>query len=167
MTNASVCMKNAPPGSNVIGSFDALIRSGSSSPPPDVGRRQHPILTLKDDLLTLGHLVGAQRRQANTQVDVGAIGDVRSGAFGDPIPGSFRDVGGRVCGLIQGHRGLRSFSEMPVTGLQSLITRSTKMPGVTITSGSRSPKSTISPTCTTVVFAAMAITGPKLRADLL
>ena len=42
----------------------------------------------------------------------------------------------------------------------------TKMPGVTMASGSSVPSSAISCTLATVFFAAMAITGPKLRAAL-
>ena len=39
----------------------------------------------------------------------------------------------------------------------------TKLPGVTICSGSRSPSSTLCRVCTTVSFAAITITGLKLR----
>ncbi len=42
--------------------------------------------------------------------------------------------------------------------------RWTKMPGVTTASGSSSPRATILCTVAIVVFAAIAITGPKLRA---
>ena len=45
-------------------------------------------------------------------------------------------------------------------------TRSTKIPGVTTASGSIPPMSTTSRTCATTVSAAVAITGPKLRAVL-
>ena len=45
-------------------------------------------------------------------------------------------------------------------------TRSTKMPGVTTASGSMPPMSTSSRTSATTVAAAVAITGPKLRAVL-
>ena len=48
----------------------------------------------------------------------------------------------------------------------TLTTWLTKMPGVTTASGSSSPSSTISCTVATVNWAAMAHTGPKLRADM-
>ena len=51
-------------------------------------------------------------------------------------------------------------------GRRQTTTRSTKMPGVTTTSGSSSPISTTRVTSAIVVAAAVAITGPKLRAVL-
>lgn len=46
------------------------------------------------------------------------------------------------------------------------VTRLTKMPGVTTASGDSSPNATLARTCTMVVFAAMHMMGPKLRALL-
>jgi len=48
----------------------------------------------------------------------------------------------------------------------TFTTRCTKMPGVTIASGSSSPRATISCTDATVTVAAIAMIGPKLRAVL-
>jgi hypothetical protein len=52
----------------------------------------------------------------------------------------------------------------PVRLRGTFTTRCTNSPGVTTASGSSAPNSTTSCTLTTVVFAAIAMIGPKLRA---
>ena len=58
---------------------------------------------------------------------------------------------------------------MPPAGVALRSTKTTRltwMPGVTILSGSSAPSSTTSFTIATEYFAAVAMTGPKLRADM-
>ena len=73
----------APPGSSVTGCLPALMRSWSSSP---VARRgahaEEAVLAVQDDLAVLRQVVGHQRRQADAEVDVGALGDVAGDARG-------------------------------------------------------------------------------------
>src|SRR5690606_25189255 len=109
-------------------------------------RRRRPdaedaVLAVEDDLAPRRDEVGDERRQADAEIDVAAVGDVLRGA---------------PCDLAAAER-LHS-------GSPTSTTRSTKMPGVTIASGSRAPSSTVSFTSTTVRSAAIAITGLKFRA---
>src|SRR5690606_19255317 len=120
---------------------------------------------------------GHERRGADAEVHVRALGDVRGDARRQ-LPA--RDPGGHFAAsfAVAGSdpvSGAGSGSPSTVTPptnppsrnhrlSPTATTRSTKMPGVTTDSGSRDPSSTISSTCTTVVAAAVAMTGPKLRA---
>src|SRR5262249_30419771 len=106
------------------------------------------VLAVQDDLPSLRQIVPHQRGQAVAQVDVGAFRDVA------------RDARGHLLAIELFHHAAFMIAGATRT------TRWTKMLGVTIVSGSRLPNSTISRTCTTVVFAAAAMIGPKLRALL-
>ena len=81
---------------------------------------------MDDDLAAGGEIVRDQGRHANAEIDVSAVGDVLRGA---------------PCDLAAAQR------------LHATTTRSTKMPGVWIASGSSVPSSTISRTCATVTSA--------------
>src|SRR5579883_1513625 len=113
-----------------------------------LGRGSHAedaVLAVEHDLAVPRNEIRDHRRQADPEIDVSAVGDV---------------LRGTPCHLAAGqglHRGLLS---------HTTTMRSTKMPGVCTHSGSSTPSSTISRTCTMVRSAAIAITGLKLRADL-
>jgi len=107
---------------------------------------EHAILAVQDDLASLGQEIGHQRRQADAEVHVGALGDV------------LRDARRHLLAV--------EFFHAAFLRLARRTTRLTKIPGVTTVSGSSSPSSTVSRTCATVHFAAAAMIGPKLRAVL-
>src|SRR5690606_29204397 len=89
---------------------------------------------------------GDQRRQADAQVHIGAFGNVACHPRGDLVA------------IVSIHKdGSRDWRQIRLL---------TKMPGVTTASGSSSPSSQTRPTEAMVWRAAMAITGPKLRAVL-
>src|SRR5688500_15559490 len=101
---------------------------------------EDPVLAMQDDLAALGQLVGHHRRQTDAEVDVRTFGNVA------------RNTRRHLLAVELFH--------------QCFTTRLTKIPGVTMCSGSSSPSSTVSRTCTTEIFAAAAMIGPKLRALL-
>src|SRR5437762_2387936 len=109
---------------------------------------ENAVLAVQDDLAPLRQVIGHQRRQADAEIDVRALGNVARHARGHLI----------AIELFHQAAFLRDGA--------ILITRCTKMPGVTITSGSSAPSSTVSRTCTTVHRAAAAMIGAKLRAVL-
>jgi hypothetical protein len=125
----------------LAGVDQVLVLHALGRPRPDP---QHPVLAVQDDLAVLGQMVGHQRRQADAEVDVSALGDVARDARGDLVAVELLHAA-----LLSG--AMRT-------------TRFTKMPGVTTTSGSSSPSATVSRTCATVILAAAAMIGPKLRA---
>src|SRR5690606_7928212 len=115
---------------------------------PLLGRRAHAeqaVLGVEDDLLVVREEVGHERRGADAEVDERALGDVGGDAGRELVA---RDAGG--------HRVLPSVSSgvpsivTPPTNVPSTsparsppaTTRSTKMPGVTTVSGTRSPTGT-------------------------
>src|SRR5205085_9737858 len=106
---------------------------------------QNPVLAVEDHLAAFWHIARRQRRNADAEIDVGALGQVLRGAPGH---------------LFAGQRSETRHACAPTT-----TTRSTKMLGVTTASGSISPSSTMVSTSTTVNSAAIAITGLKFRAD--
>src|SRR6185436_4135934 len=118
----------------------ALLRLGSDA--------EDSVLAVQDDLAPLRQVVPHQRGQADAEVDVGAFRDVA------------RDARGHLLAIELVHHAAFMIAGATRT------TRWTKMLGVTMVSGSRLPSSTISRTCTTAVFAAAAMIGPKLRALL-
>ena len=109
---------------------------------------EHAVLAVQDDLAPLGQVLGDQRGQADAEIDVGAFRNVARDARGDLV-------------AIELLHQAAFLSEGVIR-----TTRFTKMPGVTMPSGSSAPSSTISRTCTTVQRAALAMIGPKLRAVL-
>ena len=102
-------------------------------------------------------VVGHQRGHADAQVDIGAVVNVLRHALGELLFAAFL--------IAHAHA---AFLKPPA----SVATRSiltillTNMPGVTTLSGSSAPSSTTSCTVATVKLAAVAMTGPKLRAAL-
>lgn len=128
-----------------------------------LGRRahaEHAVLAVQEDFLVGAEVVGHQGRHADAEVRVGAFGDVLGDALRHLIAGqSFHGGVLRV-------QAACAPSSAACTACGTSTTRCTKMPGVTICSGSSPPRSTTYETCTMVVLAALAITGPKLRAVL-
>src|SRR3546814_708238 len=104
---------------------------------------EQAVLALQEDFLVGRQVVGDAGRQADAEVHVGAFGDVARHAL-------------RHLLTVQATHGLPP----------AATTRCTKMPGVTMASGSSSPNATTSDTWAMVHFAAIAISGPKLRAVL-
>ena len=125
-----------------------------------LGRGAHAedaVLAVQDDLAAGRQVVGDQRGLADAEVDDGAVEDVLRHAGGQLVLGA--------TGVAHGHA---SFLKPPacVATRSMRTTLCTKMPGVTMVSGSMVPSSAMSCTVAMVFFAAMAITGPKLRAAL-
>ena len=112
---------------------------------------ENAVLAMDHDFTVRRQVVRHQLRRADAEIDIGSLGDV----LGDP-PGDLRP-----CQLF--HRLFHRHSRRYAIS----ITRSTNTPGVTICSGSMSPSGTMRSTCATVILPAIAIEGPKLRADLL
>ena len=115
----------------------ALIRSGSSSPSIGEGTHaEHAVLALQRDLDAFGDVVGDQRRDADAQVDVEAVAQFLRGARGHfltcPCHGLDPplDVQARL-------RTVRCSMRFSASGTWTM--RLTKMPGVTMWSGSISP----------------------------
>ncbi len=106
------------------------------------------VLAVENDLAAFRQVVGDQSRQADPEVDVRPIGDVAGNPRRDLL-------------LVE----LLHQAAFRIDGA-TRTTRLTKMPGVTIDSGSRTPSSTVSRTCTTAHLAALAMIGPKFRALL-
>ena len=83
-----------------------------------LGRRrthaQHAVLGVQDDFAVGRQVVGDQGRQADTQVHVGAFGNVAGDARGDLVAAQF--VLAHCCSLAAGAASIRT-------------TRCTKMPG--------------------------------------
>ena len=106
------------------------------------------VLAMQEDLTIGRKEVGDQGRQADPEVDVCPIGKVAGNTRRDLF-------------LVE----LLHQAAFRIDGA-TRTTRLTKMPGVTIDSGSRAPSSTVSRTCTTAQLAALAMIGPKFRALL-
>src|SRR5262249_8444626 len=118
------------------------------------------VLAVEKNFAVLRQVVADERRHADAEVDVRALGNVLRDALRDLLAGEFGvahaavrpdiprvtlpPAGGRYAPVLRG----------------TFTTRVTKMPGVTITSGSSFPSSTVSYTCAIVTFAALAIVGP-------
>src|SRR5947207_1921581 len=106
------------------------------------------VLAVQNDLAASRQVVGDQGRQADPEVDVRPLRDVAGNPRRDLL---FVELLHHAAFRIEG---------------ATRTTRLTKMPGVTIDSGSRAPSSTVSRTCTTAHLAALAMIGPKFRALL-
>src|SRR4051812_2115332 len=109
---------------------------------------EYPVLAVQNDLAPLRQVVCDERRQADAQIDVRAFGNVARHARRHLV-------------------AIELFHQAAFLSIEpTFTTRCTKMPGVTTSSGSRAPSSTVSRTCTTVHRAAAAMIGAKLRAVL-
>src|SRR6476469_6247396 len=130
-----------------------------------LGRRahaDHAIFCVVDQRAALRHELGDQLGNANAQIHVRAVGNILRQALRHLLarsPDHWR--------LRHGYDAPASTSSDSWAGLAMATTRSTKMPGVTIDSGSSLPGSTTSATWTIVTLPAIAIGGPKFRAVLL
>src|SRR2546426_3793265 len=125
--------------------------------PPRRGRwphSQYAVLAVQENLAVLRQVVPDQRRHADTEIHVGTLGNIPGDALRDLLACEFRVA--HAAFSASSRRGLRG----------TFTTRVTKIPGVTMHSGSSAPSSTISYTCAMVHFAALAMVGPKLRALL-
>src|SRR5216117_780649 len=123
--------------------------------PPGRGRRPHSqyaVLAVQENLAVLRQVVPDQRRHADTEIHIRTLGNVLGDARGDLLAGEFRVA----------HAAFSASSRCGLRG--TFTTRVTKIPGVTMHSGSSAPSSTVSYTCAMVHFAALAMVGPKLRA---
>src|SRR5260221_7194239 len=126
---------------------------------------EHAVLALKVHVDAVGNVVRDQRRNTDAEVDVVAVAQLFRGTrchlFTGPGHGaillSVRYAAGRG-------RVLRN--SMRFLALPTSMMRFTKIPGVWIWSGSISPAGTRCSTSATVIFAAVAIIGLKLRAVL-
>ena len=143
MAKASAESKNAPPSASVIGALPALMRSQSSSPAGRGAHVEHAVLAVQDDAAVGRHVVRHRRRGADAEVDEAVARQVR------------------------GHHPGEALAREAVHGAGLAKTRSTKMQGVTIASGSSAPGATVRSTSTATMSAAVAITAQWLRAALL
>src|ERR1700742_828296 len=140
-----------------VGVFLALIGKRSHA--------EHAVLALQRHVDAVGNVVGNQRRDADAEIDVKAVAQFLGGAGGHlfagpghqtslPVAAAAAPVGrGRVL------RNSIRFLAVPTSTM-----RLTKMPGVWMWSGLSSPAGTRCSTSATVIFAAVAIIGLKLRA---
>src|SRR5438094_229755 len=112
-------------------------------------RGAHPentIFAVQEDLAIARQVIGDQRRQADPQIDVGALGYVACDARGKLVA-----VVAFHARCLLGHVPVRRVSAAPTA-----TTFLTNMPGVTIASGSSSPRATTSRTCAMAHLAAVA-----------
>ena len=100
---------------------------------------EDPVLAVEEDLAIARQVVGDQCGHADAEIDVRPLRNVARHPGRELLAGQ---------------------------ALHATTTRWTKIPGVTTASGSSAPTSTTSSTWATVQAAAVAITGPKLRAAL-
>src|SRR4051795_12144147 len=123
---------------------------------------EHAIFCVVDQRAARRHEPGDQFRNANAQVHIGAVGNVLRQALRHLLarsPDHWR--------LRHGYDAPASTSSDSCAGLAMATTRSTKMPGVTIDSGSSLPASTISATWTIVTLPAIPIGGAGVGAAFL
>ncbi len=120
---------------------------------------EHSVLGVQDHPVLRGEKVRDPGGLADAEVHIAARRDV-----GRDQPSKI--ISAERAGDVERQLGTHPAAPASASGLTPAICtmRSTKIPGVTTTSGSIPPGWTISATCTTVVCAAVAITGPKLRA---
>src|ERR1017187_5519864 len=104
-------------------------------------------------------MIGDQRRQADAEVDDGPVGNIPCHQRRHLGAAPFARVHAAPLTAV----GAALKPPALVATRATLTMRCTKMPGVTTASGSSSPSATIWCTVAIVVFAAIAITGPKLR----
>src|SRR5712664_175083 len=122
---------------------------------------------MQKNLAVFRQMVADQRRHADAEVDVRALGDVERDALRDLVAGEFRVAHRPVAVALPEIPRVTLPAEVQLRSLRgTLTTRVTKIPGVTMHSGSSAPSSTISYTWAMVHFAALAMVGPKLRALL-
>src|SRR3546814_20095206 len=107
---------------------------------PIGAQTEQAVLSLQEDLLVGRQVYGYLGRQADAQVHVRALRDGARHA---------------LCHLLT----VQAAHVLP----PAATTRCTKMPGVTMASGSSSPSATTSATWAMVHLAAIALSGPKLR----
>src|SRR5712691_789006 len=105
--------------------------------PPRCGCRTHsqdPVLAVQENLAVLRQMVGDQCRHADAQIDVRALGDV--------VRDALRDLLAREFGVAHAACSALSICALGLRG--TFTTRVTKIPGVTMHSGSSAPSSTTS-----------------------
>src|SRR2546423_786399 len=117
---------------------------------------EHAIFCVVDQRAARRHELGDQLRNANAQIHIGAVGNILRQALRHLLARS-----ADRWRLRHGYDAPASTSSDSWAGLAMATTRSTKMPGVTIDSGSSWPGSTTSATWTIVTLPAIAIGGPK------
>ena len=147
--------KNEAPGTTVTVSLPALMRSGSTSALGRVGpHAEDAVLGLEDHLHPRRDEVRDERRHADAEVHVHPVAQLLRGAPDDAVPVELRH-------RPQPFRTVRRSIRLT---RGATTTRLTKMPGVSISSGSSAPGSTSSSTSAIVILPAVAAIGLKLRA---
>ncbi len=116
---------------------------------------EQAVLAVQQDLTVGRQVIADQGGQADAEIDHGTIGNVFGHAGGHLIAGQALHI-----------LDLLGAQAAAWLAPSTLTTRLTNNPGVTMCSGSSSPSSTISLTCTMGHLAAIAMIGPKLRAVL-
>src|SRR5215216_1664135 len=146
-------------GVDEVGVFLALIGKRSHA--------EHAVLALQVDVDAVGDVVRDQRRNADAEVDVIAVAQLFRGTRGHLFtgPGHQTSLPVAAAGAFVG-RGRVLRNSMRFLPVPTSMMRLTKMPGVWMQSGSSSPAGTRCSTSATVIFAAVAIIGLKLRAVL-
>src|SRR5581483_9560252 len=108
------------------------------------------VLAVEDDLAVLRQVIRDQRRHADAEVHVGALGDVARDALRHLLAGELRVAHRAVPVMREIPRVTPPATRSPTGVLGTCTRRVTKIPGVTIVSGSSAPSSTSSYTCAIV-----------------
>src|SRR5262249_61658033 len=126
---------------------------------------EHAVLALQVHVDAVGDVVGDQRRDADAEIDVIAVAQFLGGARCHLFTGPGHCASPVSCDYAAG-RGRVLRNSMCFFAVPTSTMRLTKMPGVWMWSGLSSPAGTRCSTSATVIFAAVAIIGLKLRAVL-
>src|SRR5258708_2378531 len=145
-------------GVDEVGVFLALVGKRSHA--------EHAVLALKINVDAVGDIVRHQRRDTDAEIDVIAVAQLLGGARRHLFAGPGHQTSTPVAAGALAGRGRVLRNSMRLLPEPTSIMRLTKMPGVWIWSGSISPAGTRCSTSATVIFAAVAIIGLKLRAVL-
>src|SRR5216683_5269204 len=145
-------------GIDEVGVFLALVRERSHA--------EHAVLALQVHVDAVGDIVRYQRRDADAEIDVIAVAQLLGGARRHLFAGPGHQISTPVAAAAASARLRVLRNSMRLWPVPTSTIRLTKMPGVWIWSGSISPAGTRCSTSATVIFAAVAIIGLKLRAVL-
>src|SRR5947208_3649834 len=128
---------------------------------------EHAVLALQADVDAGWDVVRDQRRNADAEIDVIAVAQFLGGARRHLFTGPGHQISTPVAAAdaLDG-RGRVLRNSIRFLAVPTSMMRLTKMPGVWMWSGLSSPAGTSCSTSATVIFAAVAIIGLKLRAVL-
>src|SRR3954471_821329 len=147
-------------GVDQVGVFLALVRERPHA--------EHAVLALQHNIHSVRNVVRHQRRNPDAEIDVIAVAQFLCRARGHLIAVPWHQTSTPVAAgaaFLSG-RGRVLRNSMRFLPVPTSTMRCTKMPGVWMWSGSISPAGTSCSTSATVIFAAVAIIGLKLRAVL-